>query len=67
MKVHGTPADLNDGICGWARSGMQDRYTWSADVLARMRTAVEQVRLPERNQAERVVQNREEALDEDGA
>lgn len=62
MKVHGTPADLIDGICGWARGGMQDRYTWSADVLARMRTAVEQVRLPE-GVAEKLAERREGAVD----
>ncbi len=65
MKVHGTPAELIDGICGWARSGMQDRYTWSADVLGRMRTAVEQVRLP-KGVAEKLAQKCERALDEEG-
>lgn len=41
---------------------MQDRYTWSADVLAQMRTAVEPVRLPE-GVAETLAQKSEGAFD----
>ena len=48
LREHGTPERLIDGICGWSRGDMQDRYTWSANVLEQMRKVVGKVKLPER-------------------
>ncbi len=46
LRKHNTPDRLIDGICGWTRADMQDRYTWSADVFGQMREAVANVKMP---------------------